>query len=357
MAETAAPTLDPADEAKQTAFIKTFLVVLGVLILFTLFCMMVARILAASAPALENDPILRADVLQRIAPVGSIRTAADADAAGEEVVAVQSGEQIVQGVCAACHLAGVANAPKLDDEAAWASRRELGLDALTASVINGKGAMPARAGTTLSDDELRRAVAAMAGIEIEGDAAGGAEAAPAATEAEAASDTDTNTDAAADTDAAATESAATESAATESAATDTAAESTDTATEETTTAASGAAATATATAAASTAAVAAAGATDAAAEPLEDGAQSFKVGALTPRVKNVVDGICSACHLSGVGGAPKIGDTAVWEERAEKGLAAQVALVISGKGAMPPRGGSDLSDDEVAIAVKYLVSK
>ena len=350
MAETAAPTLDPADEAKQTAFIKTFLVVLGALILFTLFCMMVARILAASAPALENDPILRADVLQRIAPVGSIRTAADADAAGEEVVAVQSGEQIVQGVCAACHLAGVANAPKLDDEAAWASRRELGLDALTASVINGKGAMPARAGTTLSDDELRRAVAAMAGIEIEGDAAGGAEAEPAATEAEAEAATDTNTDAAADTDAAATESAATESAAT-----DTAAESTDTATEETTTAASGAAATATA--AASTAAVAAAGATDAAAEPLEDGAQSFKVGALTPRVKNVVDGICSACHLSGVGGAPKIGDTAVWEERAEKGLAAQVALVISGKGAMPPRGGSDLSDDEVAIAVKYLVSK
>ena len=345
MAETAAPTLDPADEAKQTAFIKTFLVVLGALILFTLFCMMVARILAASAPALENDPILRADVLQRIAPVGSIRTAANADAAGEEVVAVQSGEQIVQGVCAACHLAGVANAPKLDDEAAWASRRELGLDALTASVINGKGAMPARAGTTLSDDELRRAVAAMAGIEIEGDAAGGAEAAPAATEAEAASDTDTNTDAAADTDAVATESAAT----------DTAAESTDTATEETTTAASGAAATATA--AASTSAVAAAGATDAAAEPLEDGAQSFKVGDLTPRVKNVVDGICSACHLSGVGGAPKIGDTAAWEERAEKGLAAQVALVISGKGAMPPRGGSDLSDDEVAIAVKYLVSK
>ena len=90
---------------------------------------------------------------------------------------------------------------------------------------------------------------------------------------------------------------------------------------------------------------------------MDDAAESFVVGDLTPRVKNVVDGLCSACHLSGVGGAPKIGDAEDWALRAEKGLAAQVALVISGQGAMPPRGGSDLSDAEVAIAVKYLVSK
>jgi len=101
VAETAAAQLDPADEAKQNAFIKTFLIVLGALILFTLFCMLVARILAGSAPALENDPILRADVMQRIAPVGSVRTSADADADGgaAEAVVAQSGEQIVQGVC------------------------------------------------------------------------------------------------------------------------------------------------------------------------------------------------------------------------------------------------------------------
>ena len=44
--------------------------------------------------------------------------------------------------CTACHTAGVAGAPKVGDEAAWAPRLELGMDALVASVKNGKGAMP-----------------------------------------------------------------------------------------------------------------------------------------------------------------------------------------------------------------------
>jgi len=316
---------------------------------------MVARILAGSAPALENDPILRADVMDRISPVGSVRTAADADASADEVVAVQTGEQIVQDVCAACHISGVANAPKLDDEAAWATRREAGLDALTASVINGKGAMPPRAGTSLSDDELRRAVAAMAGIETEDDSAGGAEAEPVATDAAATEAGDAATETAegeaADSDAQSTSESDTATEATAEAVTE------EVATEETATEAAGETAAAAATTTAAVATAATASDSDAAAKPADDGAASFIVGDLTPRVKNVVDGLCSACHLSGVGGAPKIGDTEDWAARADKGLAAQVALVTEGQGAMPPRGGSDLSEAEIAIAIKYLVSK
>jgi len=46
--------------------------------------------------------------------------------------------------CKACHLAGVAGAPKSFDPAAWKPRLELGMDALVSSVKNGKGAMPPR---------------------------------------------------------------------------------------------------------------------------------------------------------------------------------------------------------------------
>ncbi|MDP3606459.1 MAG: c-type cytochrome [Polaromonas sp.] len=60
--------------------------------------------------------------------------------------------------CAACHVAGVANAPKLGDKAAWAPRLALGVDGLTASVIKGKGAMPPRGGSTGSDADIKAVV-------------------------------------------------------------------------------------------------------------------------------------------------------------------------------------------------------
>jgi cytochrome c5 len=63
--------------------------------------------------------------------------------------------------CQACHAAGVAGAPKLGDKAAWAPRVAQGLDALTASVIKGKGAMPPRGGSTANDAELKQVVTYM----------------------------------------------------------------------------------------------------------------------------------------------------------------------------------------------------
>lgn len=60
--------------------------------------------------------------------------------------------------CAACHVAGVAGAPKLGDKANWAPRVAMGVDALTASVIKGKGAMPPRGGSTGSDADIKAVV-------------------------------------------------------------------------------------------------------------------------------------------------------------------------------------------------------
>lgn len=71
----------------------------------------------------------------------------------------RSGEQIVKGQCASCHLTGVHGAPKIDDRAAWTPRMKNGLDATVRSAIKGHGAMPARGGLAdLSDTELRAAI-------------------------------------------------------------------------------------------------------------------------------------------------------------------------------------------------------
>jgi cytochrome c5 len=64
-------------------------------------------------------------------------------------------------VCLACHVAGVAGAPKLGDKVAWAPRLALGIDGLTASAIKGKGAMPAKGGSTASDAEIKAVVTYM----------------------------------------------------------------------------------------------------------------------------------------------------------------------------------------------------
>ena len=78
---------------------------------------------------------------------------------------------------------------------------------------------------------------------------------------------------------------------------------------------------------------------------------------LTDQIKAAVDGICSGCHVAGVAGAPKIGDKAEWDKRAAAGIDALTQTVISGKGAMPPRGGSSLTDAEFPTAINYLMSK
>lgn len=69
------------------------------------------------------------------------------------------GKAVYEQTCAMCHAAGVANAPKLTDKAAWAPRVATGKAALVASVTNGKGAMPAKAGNAaLADADIAAAV-------------------------------------------------------------------------------------------------------------------------------------------------------------------------------------------------------
>lgn len=80
-------------------------------------------------------------------------------AAKGATVAKVDGAKVYASGCNVCHAAGIAGAPKLGDKTAWAPRLGQGIDALTASVIKGKGTMPPRgAVANASDGELRGAV-------------------------------------------------------------------------------------------------------------------------------------------------------------------------------------------------------
>ena len=76
--------------------------------------------------------------------------------------------------------------------------------------------------------------------------------------------------------------------------------------------------------------------------------------AVPDNVKVAVDTLCAACHVSGVGNAPKYGDKEAWAARMANGIDAVAASAIAGKGAMPARGGSQLTDEEIKIAIQYL---
>ena len=71
---------------------------------------------------------------------------------------------------------------------------------------------------------------------------------------------------------------------------------------------------------------------------------------------------CFACHDTGVGGAPVIGELDDWTDRIEEGKSALIEHAINGfqgtGGVMPPKGGNPgLSDAEVTAAVEHMLSR
>lgn len=254
-------------------------------------------------------------IASRIKPVADFKLV---DANAPKVF--QTGQQVFETTCTACHTAGVAGAPKMGDQAAWAPLIETGYDELVKAAIHGVGAMPPKGGNAaLSDFEVERAVVYMAnqsGASFEepqepaadqpadaGQAAAGS-AAPAA----AAAPAQASAPAAASTQAAAAPAAP-----------------------------------------AAPAEQAAAPATEQAAAPAADAASDNAVG------EKIYKSVCIACHASGVAGAPKFGDKEAWAKYIESGMDTMLQAAIHGKGAMPPRGGSQATDAELKAAIQYMV--
>lgn len=73
-----------------------------------------------------------------------------------------SGGEVVSAHCARCHESGEGGAPRIGDRAAWLPRARQGFDYLVSSAINGHGPMPSRGeAASLTDAEIRKAVAYM----------------------------------------------------------------------------------------------------------------------------------------------------------------------------------------------------
>jgi len=301
-------------------FWRQFGIILGLLVVFGFVVAFIARSIAGDAlDAQVNSP---SAVTQRIAPVGAVRVGdpgqviaaapVAAPAAPAAASTASAGESVYASLCQACHVAGVAGAPKLGDAQAWAPRIALGEDALVASVINGKGAMPPKGGNpALTEQQIRAAVAYMIG-KTPGAAAQAVDSVKSAA---------TAVGAGAQAAAAAVGSAASDAA------------------DKAKQMAGDAANKAREMAAAATAPPAA---TASAGKPGEE----------------VYNSTCVVCHVSGVANAPKLGDKAAWEPRAAMGVAALVQSVLKGKGAMPPKGGAmTLGDADIENAVRYMLDK
>jgi cytochrome c5 len=163
-------------------FYRQFGLVLIALTLFTLIVFFAARAIGANSfEKMQSSP---SAVLDRIKPFGQVRVGkpdevvmaaapasqpaapasqpaapASQPAAPAAAGGGQSGEQIYNTTCVACHSTGVAGAPKVGDKAVWEARLAQGLDAMVGSSVKGKGAMPPKGGNAgLSDDDIKSAV-------------------------------------------------------------------------------------------------------------------------------------------------------------------------------------------------------
>ena len=65
---------------------------------------------------------------------------------------------------------------------------------------------------------------------------------------------------------------------------------------------------------------------------------------------------CLRCHERGKQGAPVIGNASDWLVRLDQPLNSLIDHAIDGHGDMPARGETDLSDQEIAAAVAYVVN-
>ena len=122
-----------------------------------LVCAVVLGLLIAKPAGEEPAPVVAA-VAENIKPVAAVEVAAASD-----VHVVKTGAEVVKGVCAMCHAAGLMNAPKIGDKGQWQPRIALGYETLVKHAVEGIRTMPAKGGNPdLTEGEIAAAVAEMA---------------------------------------------------------------------------------------------------------------------------------------------------------------------------------------------------
>ena len=151
-------------------FANTLKMIVGVLVGSTVAVLAIANTLISDADY-SRSTIIQEDIEDRIKPVGSVHVVngdkvanntSETSVSHTNNAAEPTGlslEQLYNQACAACHMSGVLNAPKLGDKAGWELRIKKGVDQLYASAINGIGVMPPKGGRVdFSDDDIRKIV-------------------------------------------------------------------------------------------------------------------------------------------------------------------------------------------------------
>lgn len=76
--------------------------------------------------------------------------------------------------------------------------------------------------------------------------------------------------------------------------------------------------------------------------------------------QSVTESVCLQCHGAGVMGAAGVGEdhNETWQSLVEaRGYEGLYESVLNGRGAMPARGGADISDEEVAASLVYMLTE
>lgn len=146
--------------ARNDLLLPHNITVMGVLLFIAIILgeVVVPRMGADSETAMQTDTTDTVnDIAMRLRPVVVLgeMTAKPMSAGAEGVAAAQTPDKLYASACQACHMTGAAGAPKLGDVAAWSDRAAKGLETLVSHAINGIGAMPARGGSQLDDDQIR----------------------------------------------------------------------------------------------------------------------------------------------------------------------------------------------------------
>jgi cytochrome c5 len=144
----------PIRTPKQLAVVVLLSFVVPIIVIILL----VNFVTAGNRVGAGSDSLTDESIANRLRPVAGFELR---DSNAPRVF--QSGEAVYKAVCATCHAAGVAGAPKFGDSGSWAPRIAEGFNTMVGIAIKGKGAMPPKGGNPdLDDIEVARAVAYMA---------------------------------------------------------------------------------------------------------------------------------------------------------------------------------------------------
>ena len=89
------------------------------------------------------------------------------------------------------------------------------------------------------------------------------------------------------------------------------------------------------------------------------GAAASTGGSAARSGEDVYNSACMACHATGAGGAPLMGDIAAWADRIAKGKEALYSSGVNGvagTGMIAKGGCMKCSDEEIHAAVDFMVS-